>query len=160
MSSSRLPGAGRRRRTPTSSTTTRSRRAGTSPPGSSRNCTPRSSATGSDRCADRLLRAARTNTVRAARGLFADRPALSPAAACAGSTPRKARLRERALAGKPGGQLALGQEAPQHVLQDPAVAEVLALLRRLEPDADAELLLVCGDRRLGGLAVLEAGDRE
>src|SRR5436190_9154797 len=68
MSSSRLPGAGRRRRTRTSSTTTRSRRAGTSPPGSSRNCTPRSSATGSDRCADRFLRAARTNTVRAAGG--------------------------------------------------------------------------------------------
>ena len=55
----RLPGrdlhrrraAGPSRRTPTSSTTTRSTGAGTSPPGSSRSCTPPSCATGSARFA-------------------------------------------------------------------------------------------------------------
>jgi pimeloyl-ACP methyl ester carboxylesterase len=44
-------GAGRSRRTPTSSTTTSSTRAGTSPPGSSRSCTPPSCARGSARFA-------------------------------------------------------------------------------------------------------------
>ena len=46
---SRRRGAGRRRRTPTWSTTSRSTAAGTSPPGSSRSCTPPSCARGSGR---------------------------------------------------------------------------------------------------------------
>src|SRR4030095_15731727 len=52
------------------------------------------------------------------------------------------------------------EEAPQDVLQDPAVAEVVALLRRFQPHSRTELLFVRAHSHLVRLAVLEAGDRE
>src|SRR6185312_1962314 len=47
------------------------------------------------------------------------------------------------------------RQLPQHVRQDPAVADVLALARRVESQSRAELLLVCAN---GHLARLAAGD--
>jgi hypothetical protein len=46
------------------------------------------------------------------------------------------------------GRLALGQEPAEDVLEDPAVAEVLALLRCLQPHARSELHVVCAHRHL------------
>jgi hypothetical protein len=60
-----------------------------SPPERSRSSSPTRSAPRSAHSADRCVRAARTNTLRAARGLFAERLALSPTAACARSTPQR-----------------------------------------------------------------------
>ena len=53
-----------------------------------------------------------------------------------------------------------GSEEPQDVREDPAVPEVLALARRVETDAGAELLVVGAHRHLVRLAVLDAVDRE
>src|SRR5262249_33658863 len=54
----------------------------------------------------------------------------------------------------------LAEQAPQHVLEDAAVAEVLPLAGRVEPETRAELLVVGAHRHLVGLAALEASDRE
>src|SRR5262245_15630677 len=56
--------------------------------------------------------------------------------------------------------LALGEKPAQDVLEDPAVAEVLALLRRVQSHARSELHVVRPDKNLIGFAVLDAGDRE
>src|SRR3954454_19786842 len=58
-----------------------------------------------------------------------------------------------------------GEQRPQHVLEDPAVAEVLGLLRRVDPHARLELDVagahVHRARELAGVERLgEAGDRE
>jgi hypothetical protein len=53
-----------------------------------------------------------------------------------------------------------GQQPPQDVAEDPAVAEVVALPWRVEPDARAELLTVGAHRHLARLGVLDALDRE
>ena len=42
----------------------------------------------------------------------------------------------------PGKNGLFGQKLAQHVLQDPAVAEVALLLGRVDPDGDLELLVV------------------
>ena len=56
--------------------------------------------------------------------------------------------------------LALAEQAPQHVLQDPAVLEVLALAWRVEPDARGELLVVRPHHDLACRASVDARDRE
>src|SRR5581483_12365366 len=53
-----------------------------------------------------------------------------------------------------------GGEAPQHVREDAAVPDVLALARRVEPQACTEHLLVGTDRDLARLRVVDALDRE
>src|SRR6266702_4330268 len=69
---------------------------------------------------------------------------------------RGSHLRRRASAGRPS----LAEQAPEHVLEDPAVAEVLPLAWRVEPETRAELLAVGAHGHLVGLAALEPGDRE
>ena len=53
-----------------------------------------------------------------------------------------------------------GEEAPDHVREDAAVLQVLALARRVEPEPRSELDVVCANRHLARLAVSDAGDRE
>src|SRR5262249_40067246 len=57
-------------------------------------------------------------------------------------------------------RLSLAEQAPEHELEDPAVAEVLALARRVEPKARAELLAVGAHGHLVGFPALEAEDPE
>src|SRR4051812_31909100 len=52
------------------------------------------------------------------------------------------------------------QQPPEHERQDAAVAQVLALARRVQSDARAELESVRPHRHLARLAVLDTGDRE
>src|SRR5581483_4647157 len=54
----------------------------------------------------------------------------------------------------------LGEQPPQHVGENAAVAQVLALARGVEADAGAELLAVGAHRHLARLGVLDAEDRE
>src|SRR5262245_42915570 len=53
----------------------------------------------------------------------------------------------------------LGEKTPEHVLEDAAVAEILPLARRVEPEARAELLVVGVHGHLVGLPAFEADDR-
>ena len=52
------------------------------------------------------------------------------------------------------------QETAEHVLEDPAVLEVLDLLGGVDPHPGGELLVVRADGDLLGLAALDAGDGE
>src|SRR5579872_774076 len=58
------------------------------------------------------------------------------------------------------GDLTLGEQAAQDVPEDAAVLEVLALARRVEADAGAELFVVGAHRHLVGVPVVDARDRE
>src|SRR6266508_6551282 len=69
------------------------------------------------------------------------------------------RVRSRAAAA-PVTRRRLLEQAAQHVREDAAVPQVLALLRRVEAQARAELLVVGPYRDLGRLGVLDAEDRE
>src|SRR6185437_16733947 len=53
-----------------------------------------------------------------------------------------------------------GEQAPQHEREDAAVTQVLALLRRVEADSRAELLLVRAHRDLARVPVVDADDGE
>src|SRR5688572_8625621 len=53
-----------------------------------------------------------------------------------------------------------GQQLPEDVGEDPAVAEVFALARRVEPERRAELRLVRANGHLARLATLDPDDRE
>ena len=97
----------------------------------------------------KLARAAKESDVLAARrprprsrARRRSRPASSR------RTSRRAQRSARSAA-EPLGPRGLGAEqAAQHEREDPAVAEVLALARRVEPDARAELLAVGAHRHL------------
>src|SRR5262249_51372810 len=54
----------------------------------------------------------------------------------------------------------LAEETPHDEREDPAVAQVLALARRVEADDRADLAVVGSNRDLARLAVLDAEDRE
>src|SRR6266536_3627470 len=85
--------------------------------------------------------------------------AVWPRAFEASSTPQKAEP-PRSASDQAWELCAFAQQPPEHVPQDPAVLEVLALARGVEADAGPELLLVRSHGDLARLPVLDALDGE
>src|SRR5262249_43483105 len=65
-----------------------------------------------------------------------------------------------AARGTPVAESVLRREAPQDEREDAAVADVLALARRVEPEPRRELDVVCPHGDLARLSVLDAEDRK
>src|SRR4051812_32157150 len=82
------------------------------------------------------------------------------------SATRRQPISPRASSSSPPAPRALSRELAQDVREDPAVADVLPLARRVEPDARLErdrgaaAIRRRGDRHLTSLAILDTGDRE
>src|SRR4029079_9208048 len=108
-----------------------------------------------------LARPRSTETVLSSRPAAAAGTARRTAPAGSGARarcPRRSRRAPRARPPAPAGPSASGKQLAQHEREDPAVPDVLALARRVEPDARAELLVVRAHRHLARLAVLDTGD--